>query len=179
LLLAKLKESSFSVFPIVILVVLLSYTIAPMPSWNVILFLVSAAAVIAGITLFNFGVDMSLIPIGEHIGSALVKTGKLLLIVILSFIIGVFITIAEPDLAVMAGQINGVPNTVIIIGVSVGVGLALVGAFLRVLFQIPLSYILISCYSIAFEIFLQLAAHLLNDGVFHESIFVFIGHLGI
>lgn len=145
-----MKESSFSVFPIVILVVLLSYTIAPMPSWNVILFLVSAAAVIAGITLFNFGVDMSLIPIGEHIGSALVKTGKLLLIVILSFIIGVFITIAEPDLAVMAGQINGVPNTVIIIGVSVGVGLALVGAFLRVLFQIPLSYILISCYSIAF-----------------------------
>jgi hypothetical protein len=85
-----------------------------MPSWNVILFLVSAAAVIAGITLFNFGVDMSLIPIGEHIGSALVKTGKLLLIVILSFIIGVFITIAEPDLAVMAGQINGVPpNSVI------------------------------------------------------------------
>ena len=74
MLLAKLKESSFSVFPIVILVVLLSYTIAPMPSWNVILFLVSAAAVIAGITLFNFGVDMSLIPIGEHIGSALVKT---------------------------------------------------------------------------------------------------------
>ena len=92
-----------------------------------------------GITLFNLGVDMSLIPIGEHVGSGLVKTRKLLLIVILTFIIGVFITIAEPDLIVLAGQINGVPDSIIIISVSLGVGLALVAAFLRILFQFPLS----------------------------------------
>ena len=91
-----------------------------------------------------------MIPIGEHIGSALVKTRKLLLIVILTFFIGVFITMAEPDLIVLAGQISGVPDSVIIICVSLGVGLALVGAFLRILFQFPLSYILISCYLLAF-----------------------------
>ena len=93
---------------------------------------------------------MSLIPIGEHVGSGLVKTRKLLLIVILTFIIGVFITIAEPDLIVLAGQINGVPDSIIIISVSLGVGLALVAAFLRILFQFPLSWILISCYILAF-----------------------------
>lgn len=103
-----------------------------------------------GITLFNLGVDMSLIPIGKHVGSGLVKTRKLLLIVILTFIIGVFITIAEPDLIVLAGQINGVPDSIIIISVSLGVGLALVAAFLRILFQFPLSWILISCYILAF-----------------------------
>ncbi len=149
-MLAKLKESSFSVIPIIILVMLLSYTIAPVPLWNLILFLISALVIIIGITLFNLGVDISLIPIGEHIGSALVKSRKLSLIVVLTFFIGVFITIAEPDLAVLAGQINGVPDTVIIISVSIGVGLALVGAFLRILFQFPLSYMLISCYVIAF-----------------------------
>jgi hypothetical protein len=103
-----------------------------------------------GITLFNLGVDISLIPIGKHIGSALVRTRKLPLIVILTFFIGVFITMAEPDLIVMAGQISGVPDSVIIISVSLGVSLALVGAFLRILFQVPLSFILIGCYILAF-----------------------------
>lgn len=146
----KLKESSFSVIPIIVLVVILNYTIAPIPAWNFVLFLVSAFAIILGITLFNLGVDISLIPIGEHIGSALVKTRKLLTIVVLTFFIGVFITIAEPDLSVLAGQISGVPDSTIIICVSVGVGLALVAAFLRILFQFPLSYLLISCYILAF-----------------------------
>lgn len=150
MLLEKLKESSFSVIPIIILVVLLNLTIAPIPSWNLILFLISAFVIIMGITLFNLGVDMSLIPIGKHIGSGLVKTRKLPLIIILTFLIGAFITMAEPDLIVLAGQINGVPDTVIILSVSLGVSLALVGAFLRILFQVPLSFILISCYMLAF-----------------------------
>ena len=145
-----MKESFFSVIPIIILVLLLSYTIAPIPSWNLVLFLVSAFVVIMGITLFNLGVDVSLIPIGKHIGSTLVKTRKLLLIVILTFFIGAFITMAEPDLIVLAGQINGVPDTIIILSISLGVSLALVGAFLRILFQIPLSVILIGCYVLAF-----------------------------
>ena len=129
---------------------LLSFTIAPIPLWNLALFLVSALMIILGITLFNLGVDISLIPMGKQVGSALVKIRKLLLIVVLTFLIGVFISIAEPDLAVLAGQVNGVPDTVIIISISLGVGLALVGAFLRVLFQFPLSFILIICYMLAF-----------------------------
>ena len=150
LLLEKLKESAFSVIPIIILVLILNFTLAPMPLWSMILFLISAVLVVLGITLFNLGVDMSLIPIGEHIGSSLVQSRKLILIVILTFVIGVFITIAEPDLIVLAGQISGVPDSVIIFVVAAGVGLAVVAAFLRVLFQFPLSYILIVCYLLAF-----------------------------
>lgn len=146
----KLKESTFSVVPIIILVVLLDLTIASIPSWNLILFLISAFVIIMGIALFNLGVDMSLIPIGKHIGSGLVKTRKLPIIIILTFLIGIFITMAEPDLIVLAGQINGVPDAVIILSVSLGVSLALVGAFLRILFQVPLSFILIGCYGLAF-----------------------------
>lgn len=150
LLFAKFKESFFSVVPIIILVLILNYTIAPMPPWSLALFVMSAFMMILGITFFNLGVDVSLIPIGEYVGSAMIKTKKLPLIIALTFVIGAFISMAEPDLIVLAGQINGVSNSVIIIAVSIGAGLALVGAFLRILFQLPLSYILIGCYSIAF-----------------------------
>ncbi len=121
-----------------------------MPFWSLALFLVSALFMIFGITLFNLGVDVSLIPIGEQIGSSLVKSRNLLLIIVSTFMIGIFISVAEPDLIVLAEQINGVPDSMIILVVSLGVGLALVGAFLRILFQFSLSYLLITCYLLAF-----------------------------
>lgn len=151
LLLEKLKESAFLIIPIIVIVLILHFTVAPMPLWSgVALFLASAFLMILGIMLFNLGVDMSLIPIGEYIGSTIVKSRNLLLIVIITFVVGVFVTVAEPDLIILAGQISGVPDSVIIVTVSVGVGLALVGAFLRILFQLPLSYILVGCYLAAF-----------------------------
>lgn len=150
LLWAKFKESFLSVFPIIIIVTVLSFTITPMPFYNMFLFLLSSLVLILGITLFNLGVDISLMPIGEHIGSALVKSKNLLLIVVVTLIIGIFICIAEPDLLVLAGQINGIPDFIIILAVSLGVGIALVGSFLRVLFQIPLSHILSGCYLLVF-----------------------------
>src|SRR5690606_15063557 len=119
----------FSVIPIIILVLVLNFVIAPMPVWSIILFLISAFMMILGIALFNLGVDTSLIPIGEHIGSSLVKSRKLILIVILTFVIGVFVTVAEPDLIVLAGQSNALPDSFIFMAVSLGVGMALVGAF--------------------------------------------------
>src|SRR5690606_36334955 len=105
---------------------------------------------VLGITLFNLGVDVSLMPIGEHIGSALVKSKSLKLIIILTFVIGAFICMAEPDLLVLARQVNGIPDAIIIYSISAGVGLALVGAFLRILFQVRLSLILAVCYFLAF-----------------------------
>ena len=110
---------------------------------------------ILGIALFNLGVDTSLIPIGEHVGSSVVKSRKLAFIIVMTFVIGVFVTVAEPDLILLAGQINGVADAAIILTVAVGVGLGLVAAFLRILFQWPLSFILIGCYLLAF-IFLAL-----------------------
>ena len=150
LLLDKLKESTSSIVPIIILVMLINFSVAPMPLWNGTLLLVSASLMIFGIALFNLGVDISLIPVGEHLGSSIVKSRNLFLIVVMTFILGVFVTIAEPDLIIMAGQVSGVPDLIIIIVVAVGVGLALATAFLRILFQVPLSYILIGCYLSAF-----------------------------
>lgn len=150
LLFAKFKESALSVLPIIIIVSVLNFTVAPLSKYNMILFLISSFVMILGITLFNLGVDISLMPIGENIGAALVKSKNLVFIIFLTFIIGVFVTVAEPDLLVLAGQINGVPDTMIIMAVAMGVGIALILAILRILFQIKLSYILIACYGLAF-----------------------------
>lgn len=151
-LLVKLKESTLSVLPIIALVLALNYSIAPLGGNSLTLFLISSAIMIMGITLFNFGVDMSLMPIGEHIGSALVKSRKLWMIILVTFIIGVFITMAEPDLIVFASQIKGVPDLAIFASISIGVGIALVIAFLRILFQVKLSYILMVLYICAFAL---------------------------
>lgn len=149
-LLGKLKEAALTVLPIIILVSVLNFTVVHMSLYNLILFLISSFVMILGISLFNIGVDISLMPIGENVGASLVKSKNLLLIILLTFVIGVFVTVAEPDLLVTAAQINGVPDIAIIMTVAVGVGLVLILAFLRVLFQIKLSYILIICYLIAF-----------------------------
>ena len=150
LLWAKFKESFLAVLPIIVIVLVLTLTVAPMPFYSMVLFLLSAMMMILGITLFNLGVDVSLMPIGEHVGSGLVKSRNLRLIVVLTFVIGTFISIAEPDLHVLAGQISGIPNAVIIAAVSAGVGIALVGAFLRILFQVRLAQLLAICYILAF-----------------------------
>ncbi|HHY36493.1 MAG TPA: DUF1538 domain-containing protein [Firmicutes bacterium] len=151
LLLDKLRESVSSIGSIVILVLLLNISVAPKPlGKGIALFLVSAFLMVFGIALFNLGVDISLIPVGEHLGSSIVKSRNLFLIVALTFVLGVFVTVAEPDLIIMAGQVSGVPDNLIIIVVAVGVGLALATAFLRILFQVPLSSILLVCYLGAF-----------------------------
>lgn len=150
LLIKKLKESLFSVIPIIILVLVLNFSLAPMPPWSVVLFFISAFLMVLGIALFNLGVDVSLIPIGEQIGSTVVKSKRLPLIIFLTFIIGVFISMAEPDLIVLAGQISGISDSTVILVVSVGVGMAIVTAILRILFQLRFSFVLIGCYLLAF-----------------------------
>lgn len=148
--LMKLKESITSVLPITTLVLLLNYTIIPMPTGTVIMFIIGSLLLIIGMGLFTLGTDVSMMIIGERIGSYLAKSGKLKLMITLGFLMGVIITIAEPDLQVLARQTPGVPDLVIILSVSLGVGLFLVIALLRTLFQIKLSIILIILYSFVF-----------------------------
>ena len=146
----KFKEALSSVLPIVVIVVVLHITIAPMPLYTMVLFLVSAFVLILGVAFFTLGVDISMMPMGEKIGSNLVKTRNLPLIIVITFIIGVFISIAEPDLKILAGQISAIPDNILITAVAIGVGISLVLSFLRVLFQIKLSYLLIVLYLIVF-----------------------------
>lgn len=145
-LILKTKESLTSVLPITLIVLILNFTITPMPFAVRGLFLIGAALLITGMGLFTLGADTAMMPMGEQIGSQLIKYRKLGLLIGASLVMGTIITIAEPDLQVLAEQVPSVPNMVIILWVACGVGVFLVIALLRILFQWKLSYILIVLY---------------------------------
>ena len=146
----KISESVSSVLPITIIVLLLSVTITPMPVGTMVLFLTGAALLIVGMALFSLGTDVSMTPMGEGIGAQLPRTKNLLIVILITLIIGVLITIAEPDLQVLAGQVPSIPNNVLIWTVAGGVGLFFVLAMLRTLFKIRLSMLLIVFYAVVF-----------------------------
>lgn len=150
LLREKVYESITSVLPITAIVLLLSVSIAPLTPGTLMLFLFGALLLIVGMGFFTLGVDMSMIPMGEGIGVQLSKAKKIVVPLLVCFVLGVLITIAEPDLQVLAQQVPSIPNLTLIFTVAVGVGFFLLIAQLRMLFKIPISYILIFFYAIIF-----------------------------
>ena len=145
------KDTLIAVVPICFLVVLISLIFKV----NVITidsFLLSAFLLTIGITLFTFGADVSMMLIGEKLGTKLIRSKKILLIVFVCFLIGIFITLAEPDLRVLASQITSIPSTRLILFVSLGVGIFLMIAALKILFKLSLNTILIISYMIVFSL---------------------------
>ncbi len=148
----KLKESVLSVLPITVLVIIVALSIGGVDGGIIGLFAVGAVLLILGMGLFTLGADVAMMPMGSAVGSTLSKSKKIWLIVLVCFVMGMLITIAEPDLQVLAGQLKsgeGV-NTTLIIAVAVGVGAFLVLAALRTLFRIRLRYLLTGFYLLLF-----------------------------
>ncbi|MDR0446669.1 MAG: DUF1538 domain-containing protein [Oscillospiraceae bacterium] len=146
----KSLESFKAILPVTLIITVLCFTIAPVPVGTFLSFIVGAVLLLVGMSLFNLGAQTAMMPIGERIGSYITKSRKLWILVVVSFLIGVFITISEPDLQVLANQVPAVPNMALLISVAAGVGLFLVIALLRMFFSIPLQRILIACYALVF-----------------------------
>ncbi|MDD3349861.1 MAG: DUF1538 domain-containing protein [Eubacteriales bacterium] len=146
----KLKESIFSVFPVAVIVAILQFTILPMPKGIALLFWSGAVIVILGLSFFGLGADIALMPMGQHIGSRLTKTKKLWVLLPVSFLLGMLLTAAEPDLHILADQVPSVPRIVLILYVSVGVGVSLVIALLRIIRQFHLPWLLMIFYALVF-----------------------------
>ena len=144
----KLKESLTSVLPITLIVLVLSLTLVPMEVGTLALFLCGAALLIVGMGLFELGAEMAMTPLGRGLGTGMIRTKKLWLIVLGCFFMGFIITVAEPDLQVLANQVASIPNKVLIYTIAVGVGLFLVLAFLRIYFKIRLSTLLMILYGL-------------------------------
>ncbi len=152
----KIVESLTSVLPIALIIMILAATVAPLDTGTFVLFLAGVVLLIIGMGMFTLGADMSMLVIGENIGSAMTKSRKIWLIALLSFIIGIVVTIAEPDLQILAGQVPSLAqktplgNYLLILTVAVGVGLFLMIAMLRIVFRIRLSWLLLIFYIAAF-----------------------------
>ncbi len=146
----KLKEAATSVIPITVIVLVLCFTITPISNSMLVSFSFGAAMLILGMAFFTLGADTAMMPIGNKVGACITKSKKVWIIVIVSFLLGVIITISEPDLQVLANQVPTIPNAVIIWSVALGVGIFLVIAMLRILIGIRLSWLLLGFYACAF-----------------------------
>ena len=146
----KIDESVNAVLPITVIVLLLSIFVVPMETGTIALFLVGAFMLIIGMAFFQLGAEMAMTPLGEGVGSQIMKTKNLFILVLVCFVMGIIITIAEPDLQVLANQVPSIPNNTLIWTVAVGVGIFLVIAVLRILFKISLPVLLCILYAVLF-----------------------------
>ena len=146
-LIDSLKESTQSVLPICAIVLAFSFVL---PLTTVALFLTGAVLLVIGLSIFTLGSDMAMIPMGEAIGSELTRSKKIGWIAGGGLLIGVVVTIAEPDLQVLTKQVPAVPDQVLVGAVALGAGFFLLLALLRIVFQINLAHMFIASYALVF-----------------------------
>ncbi len=144
---AKVLESIAAVLPISAIVLIISIFLIPLDVGTFIMFLLGAVLLILGMGMFQLGAEMAMNPLGEGIGIKISSSKKLPVIIFISFVLGVLITVAEPDLQVLAQQVPSIPNMTLILTVGVGVGIFLSLAVLRIIFKISLSTLLMLLYA--------------------------------
>lgn len=159
---SKFRESFISALPIFILVIILCKTIVPFPESIMPLFITGTVFLIVGSFLFTLGADIAMMPMGEKVGAALVRTRKVPLILGIAFLMGFLVTIAEPDLQVLATQITSIPNATMVASVAIGVAIFLVVALFRTFFRLNLSKLLIIIYGIIFFVALVIPKEFLG-----------------
>ena len=158
---SKIWEALISALPITAIVYVLAMTpLFDLNRTELITFSIGAVLLVVGIGMFNLGADLAMTPMGTHVGAGLSRQRKLGLLLAVCFVLGMLITIAEPDLQVLAKQVSAVMNgTVLIYAVGAGVGAFLLVAILRIVFRKTLSNILMLFYMLLFALSLMLAVN--------------------
>ena len=154
----KIVEALISALPITLIVYVLALTpLIDLPGAELLTFTIGAVLLILGIGMFNLGADLAMTPMGTHVGAGLSRQKKLSLLLGVCFVLGMLITIAEPDLQVLANQVSAVMNgTLLIYTVGIGVGVFLVVAVMKIVFKQSLSHILMLFYMLLFALGLML-----------------------
>ena len=158
---SKIKEALLSALPITLSV----YVLSLLPWFNftsgeLLVFTISAVLLIIGIGLFNLGADLAMTPMGTHVGAGLSRQRKLLLLLAVCFVLGMLITVAEPDLQLLGEQVKSVMSSKLLVySVGFGVGAFLVIAILRIVFRRRLGTILMLFYMLLFASALLLAVN--------------------
>jgi hypothetical protein len=149
-LLTKFKETSISVVPILLIVLVLELTVAPIGATLLAQFFLGGVFIIIGLSVFLLGIDLGVLPVGQKVGATLVYKRNLGLMLAVGFIVGFFITVAEPDVRVLAGQAAtvdpSISKTLLVVMISLGVGLFVALGFGRTILGIPYRYLLIVFY---------------------------------
>lgn len=156
-LISKFKEVLYSVLPITVIVTILNFTLTPMPTHVFLRFLLGAVLIIIGLTIFLGGVDVGITPIGNTMGSSIARSNKIWIVVLAGLLLGFIISIAEPDLHILAGQVSAVTSGIIgknifVVIVSLGIATLLMIGLVRIVYNFPLYKLLTVIYGIIFII---------------------------
>ncbi|MCM3719502.1 DUF1538 domain-containing protein [Fictibacillus phosphorivorans] len=151
----KLKEVLYAVIPITTLVVILNFTLTPLDPTVMFRFIIGAIIIVIGLTIFLFGIDIGITPIGQLMGNMLAKSNKIWFVIFIGLALGFFISIAEPDLHILAGQVESVTSGLIskgsiVVVVSIGIGLLIAVGLARIVYNFPLYKLLTILYLIIF-----------------------------
>lgn len=152
-LLKKFGNAILSVLPIIIIVLIMNFTIVPIGITSLSKFLIGSALIICGLFIFLIGIDLAIIPMGNILGSTILETHSIWKIALICFLFGFSISVVEPVLHILAGQIEYVTagtiaKSLVIFTVSIGVGILISIGVIRPLFNIPLSIFLTVIYTI-------------------------------
>ena len=154
-----LKETAleviYAVLPITIVVIILQYTLIFLPTELFVRYLLGTIMVTLGLIFFLMGVHIGLLPVGELIGAALPKSGKVSLVVFFGFLLGFVVTVAEPDVRVLAIQVDlvsggEISSNLLIYTVALGVAIFVALAMVRIIYNISITYILMAGYGLIF-----------------------------
>ena len=151
---AKLKETLISVLPIMAIVLILNFTIAPLGTANLLRFLLGGLLLIVGLSLFLAGTEIGMVPVGEKLGSVLTQKRNIWFMILIGFVIGFAVTLAEPDVSVLAGQVHdlnpGIPEGLLTVMIALGVGLFVDIGLIRTVLGLKLKWVLIVFYGLVF-----------------------------
>lgn len=152
---SKVKEVLLAVLPITFIVLILNFTLTPLDFHSLIRFIIGAILIIIGLSIFLFGVDLGITPIGQNMGKTIAKSNKIWIVLIAGLLLGFFISIAEPDLHILAGQVDFVTSGLIsklsiVIVVSIGIGALIATGLARIVYNFPLYKLLTILYLIIF-----------------------------
>jgi len=151
----KLREVFISILPIFTIVLLLNFTFVPIDTLLIWHFLTGSFFVLFGLTFFLIGVDLGITPLGSILSFMIAKKNKLWIVIVSAFILGIVISIAEPSLMILGNQVDrvtggAIPSMLLILVVSLGIGLFMIFGFLRLVYNLPLQYILLGSYVVIF-----------------------------
>lgn len=153
LLYSKLKETASAILPVVVIVTILNFTLVPLGTVTFVRFVVASIFVIIGLSLFLVGVELGVTPLGDYTGQTIVKSNKLWIILGSGLILGFFIAFAEPGLLVFGNQVSFVTQgqlkaMLIVVLVSIGIAVMASLGFLRIIYNLKFSIIMVSIYGV-------------------------------
>ena len=154
-LLDKGKEVLSAVSPIVIIVIILNFTLVSIPNVVLFQFILGAFAIVLGLSVLLLGIEIGVLPFGNQMGTSFLKSNKMWYVIVIGFLLGFFVNVAEPDLQVLAEQVSSVmggyiPMMVILIAVSIGTGVMLSIGIIRIVKNISLRVVFLITYGIIF-----------------------------